>query len=399
MNPIAKFFSKPIFSDKRFILFLWIMLVLVASAKYAFRGIDNNNYLIFEHVFKHTIQQVNLYAEYPQYLDHNYYGPVFSLLIAPFTLLPSSIGCVLWQLCITLSLFLAIYKLPLDWKYRVPIYYICSKELITSIVNMQTNALIAALIIGTFIAIHKEKDFWAACFIALGVFVKLYGIVGLSFFFFSRHKPKLILSLLFWSIVFFVLPMLISSPQFIIQSYQDWFHALISKNVENQNSIMQDISVMGMVRRILGNRELSNWIILVPGLLIFALQYVKIKLYDDLHYRLGILASTLLFVVLFSSGSESSTYIIALCGVGIWFILQQRPYNPYVIFLLIFVLLLTSCASTDLVPRAAKMFIRQYSLKALPCFLVWLTLVYQILTAKNHKRTQLASPEMPCNKI
>ena len=48
--------------------------------------------------------------------------------------------------------------------------------------------------------------------IMLGTFVKLYGIVGFAFFFFSKHKPKLILWIdVIWGIVFFVLPMLISS--------------------------------------------------------------------------------------------------------------------------------------------------------------------------------------------
>ncbi len=379
MNKISAFFAKPTFSDKKFIATLWFTMTLVGSIKHIFSRNIDNNYIIFKYVFRHTVDQLNLYVSYPYYHDTNHYGPIFSLIIAPFTFFPDYIGCVLWGVFISLTLFIALDKLPLDWKLRVPIFYICVNEFYTSISGMQTNGLVAALIIGSFIAIRNEKDFWAACFIALGFMFKLYGIVGLSFFFFSRHKIKFAGYFLLWTAIFFVLPMAISSPQFIIQSYQDWFHSLIAKNMENATSLIQDISVMGMVRRISGNREISNLVILIPALLIFALQYIKINMYKDLRFQLGILASVLLFVVLFSSGSESQTYIIAMSGVAIWFVLQQKPNSKYVIFLLVFVMLLTSFSPTDLVPKAARTFVRAYALKALPCLLVWLTLVYQLL--------------------
>jgi len=81
--------------------------------------------------------------------------------------------------------------------------------------------------------------------------------------------------------------------------------------------------------------------------------------------------------VIFSSGSESPTYIIAFAGVAIWFVIQQK--NNWVVGLFIYASILTSLSPTDIFPRAIKEFIRLYSLKALPCVIIWLTIIFQML--------------------
>lgn len=381
MNSLIIFFRKPIFSDKRFLLFIWIILGVIGSLK---GSKIHNNYLIFKGVFNHTIQQINLYTAYPsEYHDSNHYGPFFSLIIAPFTFLPDQIGVLLWNVSMGLCLFIAFYCLPIQWRKMYLFFYIVLIQLYTCIMNSQTNGLIAALIIGSFLFIRKEKDFWAACFIMLGVFIKLYGIVGLSFFFFSKHKGKFIAYLFFWAAVFFVLPMLISSPEFIIQSYYDWYASLSDKSIENMTNFSQDMSAIGLVRRIFNIMDASALYVIIPGIILFGLQYIKTEKYGQLTYQLGILASTLLFMVLFSTGSESETYIIALTGVSIWFFLQEEPNKKWVIFLLLFTIFWTWITTSHLLPRSIRVDIfKRYSLKALPCLAVWLILVYQIITSR-----------------
>jgi len=382
MNFITKLFRKSIFRDKRFVTIIWFIIPLIAGIKHATRGVFND-YLIFKSVYYHTIEQVNLFLKYPELNgDSNHYGPLFSLLFAPFALLPDSIGTILWELAMGGVLFWAIYKLPVNWNSKVIIYYLSLICLYANAVNSETNTLIAALIIGSFICIRSGKDFWAACFIMLGAFIKLYGIVGLAFFFFSKNKSKLMGSLLFWSLVFFVLPMIISSPQFIIQSYFDWYVALTEKNGMNVFALNQDMSVMGMIRRISGNYELSNIPVLLGAVALFGLQYLNVKSYNNIIYQLGILASTLLCVVLFSTGSESCTYIIAMSGVAIWFVLQKKPYSKYVIILLILTLLFTILTSGIGPGYIRKEILKAYSLLALPYFMIWITIIWQLLAFK-----------------
>ncbi|MDR1881597.1 MAG: DUF2029 domain-containing protein [Prevotella sp.] len=389
MNTIFGFFQKPVFYDKRFIFTLWFGAALIAGLGHLHK---TNNYLIFKHVFYHTIDQVNLYAEYPdRYFDSNHYGPLFSIIIAPFALLPDYLGIPLWEMAIAATLLIAIYRLPMSWKGKVVIYWIAMHEMYVNATNSQTNTLIAALITGAFICIKSEKDFWAACFVMLGLFIKLYGIAGLAFFFFSKHKLRLAGYLLLWFAVCFVLPMIISSPRFIVQSYIDWYESLALKNELNIASVYQNISALGMIRKVSGLQEFSNLTILIPAVVLFALQYIRTKAYGNPVYQYGLLASVLMFVVLFSTGSENSTYIIAVAGVAVWFLIQRRPLGRYATILFVSTLFVTVCAGSDMAPSfVRKEIIRAYSLKALPYLVVWLSLAYQLITFGKTSENELS---------
>jgi len=387
---IKKLFQTAFFTDKKYISILWILIAIVSSIKQFNIG-KYNNYLIFKHVFYHTINKVSLYEAYPDlYFDHNHYGPVFSLIIAPFAIMPDALGMVLWSVFNAALLVWAIWKIPLPSQKINLILWICAHEFLTTILGFQFNPIMTSLIILSFVYIHEGKDFWAAFIIVLGTFIKLYGIVGLAFFFLSKNKPKFILSLVVWSLILFALPMLISSPDFIIHSYQEWFERLVVKNNENASLVsMQDISVMGMYRRITADPTVSNLPFLLFGVIMFGITYLKINFYKTLKYRLLLLSSVLIFTVIFSSGSESPTYIIAFAGVAVWFVIQEKTISKATWFLFIFALVLTSLSPSDLIPKFLRdNYIQPYALKALPCVLIWFRIVYEMMTLKDQPQNQ-----------
>ena len=386
---------KEIVRGKPFIITIWFGLSLFAVIKSVVLGHSHihNNYFVYKYNFLHVINQQNLYIHYPDsYFDLNHYGPIFSLIIAPFAILPDEAGVILWVVFNCWILMKAIQLLPIKQEQYLLILLLCAHELMTSAANVQSNPLVAALIILSYVFIKDEKDFWAALVIALGMFIKLYGVVGLAFFFFSNNKIKLITSLMFWSVVLFVLPMVISSPAFILQTYKDWYANLVQKNGENMVTLRQDISVMGMIRRI-WVPQLSNLIVLLPGLILFAFTYIRINHFKNRNYQLLIVASTLIFPVIFSTGSESSTYIIAFSGVAIWYINTPKPVSYLDISLLVFALILTSLPPSDLFPRHLKAnYVDPYSLKALPCLLIWLKIIYETLF-RQFSKNDLTIPE------
>lgn len=364
------------------IYFLWFSISLFLVIKTVCSHQSLNNYLIFKHNFLNVTQQLNLYVQQPEYYyDRNHYGPVFSLLIAPFALLPDSIGVVLWVFFNAFFLFLAIKKLPIKSNLSDYILLLCTNELVGSSLYFQFNPSIAAFIIFTFYFINTKQDFWAALMIMLGTMTKLYGIVGLAFFFFSDHKLKLISSLIFWSAVLFVLPMAISSPAFIVRTYRDWYYDLVAKNTENMSSEMQNISVLGMIARVFKINNLNNLAVIAPALLLFLLPYCRISAYRYTRYRLLLLASVLIFTVIFSSSAESPTYVIALTGVGIWFMNLKRPVTKFEIFLLVLAIILTSFSTSDIFPEfLTKNYVNPYRLKSLPCLIIWLKIICEMLT-------------------
>lgn len=381
-SAVIRFFKKPIFTDYRFIVSFWMVVALLSGITKALSpsGI-HGNYKIYKYVFWNTIERFPLYLHRPEaYGDLNHYGPIFGLIIAPFAVLPDFIGATLWLLCLTALLFFAIKELPLkQWQHAV-IYWICLNSLIIAHTNVQFNTASAALIILSYTMIRKEKDMWAAFMIMLGTFVKLYGIVGFAFFFFSKHKPKLLLWSVIWSILFFVLPMLISSPEFIIAQYKGWYTELIIKNNGNNGALLQNISLIGLIKKTTGHLEWSNIPIILSGLIAFAIPYLRIQEYKQVRFQLLTLASVLLFTVLFSTGSEPNTYVIAIVGVAIWFVVQPRPFSKWDWGLLLFAMILASFGPSDLFPRTLyNRYVLPNALQALPCTLIWLRIVYEMV--------------------
>jgi hypothetical protein len=177
--------------------------------------------------------------------------------------------------------------------------------------------------------------------------------------------------------------MLLSSPQYIVNTYIEWYERLLVKNNENVYlSNMQDISLMGMVRKIFHSPDLSNLPFILAGLLFFGLPYLRINMYNNLKFRLLLLSSVLIFTVIFSTGSESPTYIIAFMGLALWFAIQEK-ITYLTGFLLIFAILLTSLSPSDIFPSFVREdFIKPYALKALPCVLIWFRIVYEMIRLK-----------------
>ena len=387
--------AKPFFRDFRTLAGLWLLLGVLAAVM---KMHSHNNFLVFRGSFWHAWQGLPLYAEYPQeYWDINHYGPLFSLVIAPFAVVPEWLGLLMWCVALSLALYVAVRRSLLTSGQQLFVLWFCAHELLTALYMQQFNIAVAAIIVGAFFLIEKERDATAAFLIVLGTLVKIYGIVGLAFFFFSKHKVRFIGALAVWSAVMFVAPMVLSSPDYVVGQYQAWFTDLVTKNGENAESLMQNISLLGMVHRVTGLQFSDLWLI-VPGLVLFALPYLRLSQYGNKGFRQTLLASVLMFTVLFSTGSESSGYIIALVGVVIWYTAVPWKRTGWDVALMVFVFVLTSLSPSDLFPAyLRKEWVQPYALKALPVSVVWLRLCWEMLTkdyaAGNHAAESRAAVE------
>jgi hypothetical protein len=361
---------------------LWFLLAAFAVIAEMSRGLTGiDNYLIFEGVFKHVVQEKYLFSYYPEeYVSFNNYGPAFSLVIAPFALLPTYLGCFLWAMANAAALFIALKMLPVEEKQKIILYWIVLIEMMTSIHSVQFNPMFTAFFIFTFVFTLRGKDWIATFFIALGILTKLYGIAGLAFFFFSKNKFQFILSLLVWLAVIVAAPILYSSYDYIVQSYEDWYYQIIRRNQQNidnsRTAGMQDISVPGMIRRIFKYYGPIDFPIIAAAGIFFGIPLLKKQNQEQPHFKLYYLALVLISVVIFSSAAESPTFVIAVTGAALWYITQQQPISTAVKATLWLLLLLTILSPTDIIPPYIRInFILAYSLKALPCFIIWCWLV------------------------
>ncbi len=382
--------AKTFLSDYRTTFVLWLMLGVVSGIIKAHRGY--NNFLIYKYVFWNTLEQNDLYLHYPEnFNDLNHYGPFFSLVIAPYALMPEWLGVILWNVSLAMLLYVAVRTSRFSRYEILFMLWYAAHDLLTCLFMTQFNIAVAALILFSFTMTEQRKDFWAAFFICAGVFVKLLGIVGLAFFFFSRNKTKFILSLCFWSIVMFVLPMLISSPEYVCDQYASWYHALESKNMTNSGSrtTMNNISLIGMVRRIFIDYNYSDLIVIIPGLAIVATGYFRIKQWTSPTFRKMVLAQMMLITILFSTGTENSSYVIAYVAIAIWYASVPWKRSNLDLFLLVYAFVFGSLLPTDLFPKSLQTnLIRPYALRALPVTLIWLKLSWEMIRTNYTEREQ-----------
>lgn len=365
---------------------LWFLLPAVfAIIKYSLGTKAYNNYLIYKHVFLNVIRQANLYDFYPgRYLYQNHYGPSFSLIIAPFAFLPDAIGILLWCLANALFLFYAIKKLPLEPKAILVVMSISLLEMCGSIQSQQFNPMLCSWIILAFVHVMKGRIGIAAFFISGGLLVKLYGIVGLLFTPFSGRYRSMIAWMIITLVILACIPMLYGGASFVLHAYVDWYHRLLGKNQENIMTNftdgMQDISAMGMVRRITGISSLSNMLFLFPAGVLTLLPLLKRKYFDYNRFKLFYLAQVLIGLVIFSTSAESPTYVIAVTGFAIWYAAFGEDRPPWMKWMLVLLFLLTILSSTDVFPSYIRnTLIKPYALKALPCVLAWGVITVQLL--------------------
>lgn len=366
-------------SDFRVIFSGWVIMALIPWLSRWLRGAFDLDFSIFYHSFWHAWQQMPLYIIYPEDGNYYLYGPLFTVLIAPFAVLPYQLGRLLWMLLIALVPYWSIRKTSFSRYQQVFLLWFVAAEAYLCTLDSETNSLILACLLFSFYLINKEEDRWAALLIALGTLTKLFGIVGLAFLPFSRHKLKLCAWLGLWMAILFVVPMLVYGVDYVWQQYFAWYDVLVHKNDLNQFAPGQNVSLLGIVRKVSGCATYSDLWLMVPGMILFALPYLRFGQYRYAAFRQTILASLLMFIILFTTSSESYSYIIAMTGVGIWYTAAPWKRSKWDVALMVFAFIITSMSSSDLFYKPLWVgLIKPYSLKALPVTIIWLKLTYEI---------------------
>ncbi|MCE2834434.1 MAG: DUF2029 domain-containing protein [Chitinophagaceae bacterium] len=376
----------------RVLTLLWFLLPVVAvSFKLWIGPSAYNNYLIYKHVFLHVVERSDLYAFHPEdHLYQNHYGPSFSLLIAPFALLPDFTGAILWVMFGAATLYLAIRRLPVSDAARAVLMGIIIVEMTGSLQNFQFNTMLCAWLILSWVWLREGRVWPAALLISGGMLVKLYGILGILFTPFSGRYGRMLVAMSMSTLLLAALPMILSDPVHIFGSYEGWYHRLVGKNAENIGTNltdgMQDLSAMGMFRRITGWYHVSNLWFLIPAGLLMLLPLARTERWHDPGFQMRYLAQLLIGLVVFSTSAESPTYVIAVTGFAIWFI-QYLPRPSTLAWVLLFaVIILTILSPTDIFPRTfRKAFVSRYGLKALPCVAAWFVITRELLSGRYPK--------------
>jgi hypothetical protein len=254
-------------------------------------------------------------------------------------------------------------------------------ELLTSMQNQQSNALIAGLIVLAFGLLERNNYFLAILCIVLTVYIKIFGIVAFALCIFYPQKWKLALYSVLWTVILLVLPLAIVNFDQLKFLYISWKELLA-----NDHSASDGLSVLGWFSTWF-NLQLNKNMVVGIGALLFCLPLIKLKEYKNYTFRLLLLTSILLWIVIFNHKAESPTFVIAMTGVVIWFYSQTLKTENVV--LLILAILLTSLSPTDLFPKFIRNeWIKPYVLKAVPCIFIWGKIVIDMLSGKMELRKE-----------
>lgn len=346
------------------------------------------NYVIFRNSFAHLVQGLNPYASFPaEQWDLFKYSPAFAVAMAPFSVLPDWLGLNLWNLANALPLLWAILRLPvLSPGQRRFIAWFVLPELVISLQNSQSNGLTAAFILWAWVALEAGNTRRGAWWTAAGGYLKIFGIfAAVPAVVYPKPRP-LVAALIVWSLVLLAVPLVVVAPQQLWQVYEWWIELL-----RTDHSASVGLSVMGWLETWFGWQAPKAGITAVGLALLGASVWAVWRRKDGSGLppasdRILLWASLLLWVVIFNHKAESPTFVIALCGVALWYQAAEKP-ALWMKILLWTAFVLASLSPSDIFPKIVRTtLVQPFVLKAVPCIVIWAVLTYQLLIPRKSRQ-------------
>lgn len=377
MNPLSSGLLKPETLKKTsFILF--VMTAVVIAVQHYYKP-SFNNFKVFVSAFQHLLDLKNLHDYYPAEHDDQFlYAPPAAVWLGIFSIFKTGFSIILWNVFTTLSWWLAIYHLPnIDLQVKNKIAFFAFIELTTSLHNLQTNPLLTAMIVASFILLEKNQ-LWKSHFItALAFFTKGISGAGVFLLLFYNSYLKNAFSFFIAFIAVAMLPALFVGFNALPGLYMDWIQVLLDDHEVNSG-----ISVIGLIHDNI-SKGINAYVIQVVGLLLFLidLMYIRMNKKNTFGWRFFALSFILIWVILFNHAAESSGYIFGVTGVALWLFNKTQDKVDRVLFFM--VLFFTILAPTDLYPKVFRVFLYDHSIKALPILLVWIKMHFDLFKSSS----------------
>lgn len=361
---------------------LWIAAVVVVALQASAQHV--NNFETFRTSWFNLVGGRGLYGENPTHQDYFKYSPTFALLFAPFAVLPFTAGVLLWSAVNAGALYWGLGRV-LGPREALAARAIVVLDTIGSMQNVQSNALSAGLVILAFSELSRRRELRAALVIATGTLIKVYPVIAGVF---AVFRPYRIPRLVAWGVVvaagFIAAPLLVVSPAELARHYREW--AAISRT----DAMTRGYSVMEHIHLWTG-ADWPNWPVQLAGVLILLAPLARLSRWGIPAFRLLVLASVLMFCILFNHKAESPGFVVAVAGVAIWFVAVPRDRLRWTVLGVVAVG--TILSASDAMPEfLQERYFEPYRLKTIPVLLVWLLTQYELWTDGRAPRSASAPP-------
>jgi hypothetical protein len=245
-------------------------------------------------------------------------------------------------------------------------------EMLTSIQNDQSNALLVALMLLAYTSLEQDKIGRATALLSLATYIKIFPIVAFAWILFYPSRWKSMAWSAFHVAWMALIPMLFVGKDQLLWQYQNW-GAMLAQDFSDSFGL----SVMAWCQTWFG--IVAKKEILGLGILVFIAFSILWTQYSKARYRINMVAFTLVWMVVFNHKAESPTFVIAMAGVGFWYFTKEKASLLDTI-LIVLAFVFTSLSPTDLFPRALRqMLVTPYILKAVPCIWIWFKIAVELV--------------------
>jgi hypothetical protein len=338
-----------------------------------------NNYVIFKASFAHLRNGQDLYILYPEeHWDLFKYSPTFAALMAPFAMLPDVIGMLVWQIAGSLLLWAGLWRAPVaDERARMMAAWLAALPLVQSLQNAQSNAHVAGLMLLAFAWLERMRASRAGLAVAFALFIKIYGALAILGALLYRGRARALALFACWVSALAFLPLLFVSPRQLAFLYSSWANLLAA-----DQSASTGVSVMGWLHNWFGV-DPPKLAVVAGGAALMSLPLLLLMLrrsraHTDPTFRAIFMAALLIWVVIFNHKAEPNTFVIAVAGVGLWYIAQPPSLITRVLAGSVFVF--TCVSTTSVFPVIIRRtFVQPYSMRVVPCILVWAAAIWDLM--------------------
>ena len=361
------------------VLALFLIGALVVTAQRI--GVPaENNFRIFRAAFHHLVAGQDLYAAYPgEHTDLYKYSPTFAFLFAPFAMLPVVPAYFVWQFVSIAAVVGGMHRQMTQREMTIALV-IAWPSVVTDMQRAQTNTLCAGLMLIAWSCLERRAQLTAAISGAVGAFVKIFPLAAFAGLLMQPRKLRQFVLIALVMTLGVFLPLLVTSPASLLMQYQSWLRIETLDAVPvvyGQHGAGLYAGLMGGLHVWFGV-DWPHWPVQLTGVLIVLAPIVmRRERWHEAHFRLQLIASILIFAVLFNHQSESPSYVIAMLGIAVWFATSERA--AWRVALIVFAMLLVNGGSSGILSRDLyQRFYLAYLLKTVPLIPIWIVMQLEL---------------------
>lgn len=314
----------------------FVAVIAITTMEFIHHGAEN--YIDFRDATHNFFLGISSYT--PEYVaEHGryyIYSPVFHFLFAPFAYMPFYLGGYAWNLLGWTVFFFAVKWLPGTLQTKItPILCFMLLEVMQSVFCFQYNLLVCCIFLLAFTLLEKDKPFWAVLLIMLSATTKIYGIVELALLFCYPKFWRNIGYALLCGIVLAALPALKLGFGGLVPWYMDWFNQL-TDHYENTCTYFSLIWAQPIRFFAFPYMRVFQAGVLAILAVLFLCSH---RIWTDYAFKVGVLATLMIYIVIMSEAAEFTTHTISIMGYTLWYFLKdKRSLLDRILFWALFIL-------------------------------------------------------------